>query len=79
MNSPHKGQGCGNFDVFFDLGLNQRLSKQSEAVVLIRHHAHYDVTVMSDNSLCTELDPEGLPTFQTASSFEWHSFKDQII
>ena len=28
-DSPHKGQWRGTFDVFFDLGLNKRCSKQS--------------------------------------------------
>ena len=35
-----------SFDVFFDLRLNKRLSKR-EAGDLIRHRAHYDVTVMN--------------------------------
>ena len=40
--SPHKGYWRGSSCVFFDLHMkNKRLSKQS-----IRHHAHYDVTVM---------------------------------
>ena len=34
-----------SFDVFFDLRLNKRLSKQ-DAGDLRRHRAHYDVTVM---------------------------------
>ena len=34
-----------SFDVFFDLSLNKRLSKQSGAGNLRRHRAHYDVTV----------------------------------
>ena len=34
-----------SFDVFFDLPLNKRLSKQS-AGDLRRHRAHYDVTVL---------------------------------
>ena len=29
VNSPHKGQWRGAFDVFFDLRLNKRLSKQT--------------------------------------------------
>ena len=29
VNSPHKGQWRGAFDIFFDLRLNKRLSKQS--------------------------------------------------
>ena len=32
-----------SFDVFFDLSLNKRLSKQSWAGDLRRHRAHYDV------------------------------------
>ena len=35
-----------SFDVFFDLRLNTRLSKQSWADDLRRRHAHYDVAVM---------------------------------
>ena len=35
-----------SFDVFFDLGLNKRLSKNREAGDLRRHGAHYDVIVM---------------------------------
>ena len=34
-----------SFDVFFDLRLNKRLSKQSRC--LRRHHTHYDITVMN--------------------------------
>ena len=36
-----------SFDVFFDLRLNTRLSKQSVIGNLIRHCVHYDVTVMN--------------------------------
>ena len=35
-----------SFDVFFDLRLNKRLSKNREAGDLSRHRAHYDVIVM---------------------------------
>ena len=35
-----------SFDVFFDLRLNKRLSKNRKAGDLRRHHAHYDVIVM---------------------------------
>ena len=35
-----------NVDVFFDLRLNKRLSKQSRRQSVRRHGAHYDVTVM---------------------------------
>ena len=35
-----------SFDVFLDLRLNERLSKQSWSWWLRRHRAHYDVTAM---------------------------------
>ena len=35
-----------SFDIFFDLCLNKRLSKQSWAGDLRRYRAHYDVIVM---------------------------------
>ena len=35
-----------SFDVFFDLRLNKRLSKQSRAGDLRRHRVHYEVIVM---------------------------------
>ena len=39
-----------SFDVFFDLRLNKRLSKNNrEAGDLRRHRSHYDVTVMYAN------------------------------
>ena len=38
-----------SFDVFFDLRLNKRLSKQPEAGELRRHRGHYDISVMSAN------------------------------
>ena len=41
-----------SFDVFFDLRLNKRLSKQSWACDLRRHRAHYDVIVMESPCLC---------------------------
>ena len=44
VNSPHT-HVTRSFDVFFDLRLNKRLSKQ-DAGELRRHRAHYDVTVM---------------------------------
>ena len=46
-----------SIDVFFDLLLNQRLSKQSRAGDLKRYRAHYDVPVMA------------IPWFPPASSF----------
>ena len=50
VNSPGTGEFPAqrpvtlSFNVFFDLRLNQRLSKQ--AGDLIRYRAHYDVIVM---------------------------------
>ena len=38
-----------SFDVFFDLRLNKRLTKQWWAGDLKRHRTHYDVTVMTLN------------------------------
>ena len=35
-----------SFDVFFDLPLNKRLSKNGDACGLRRYRAHYEVTVM---------------------------------
>ena len=40
-----------SFDVFFDLRLNNRLSKQSWFGDLKRYRAHYDVIVMSYQDL----------------------------
>ena len=37
------------FEVFFDLRLIKRLSKQGEADDLRRHRAHYDVIVMTSD------------------------------
>ena len=51
-NSPVSGEFpaqrpvARNFEDFFDLRLNRRLSKQWEAGDFRRHRAHYDVTVM---------------------------------
>ena len=51
-NSPTSGEFPAqrpvmpSFDVFFDLCLNKRLRKQSEAGDLRRYHIHYDVIVM---------------------------------
>ena len=38
-----------SFDVFFDLHLNKRLSKNREAGDLRRYRAHYDVIGMATN------------------------------
>ena len=51
-NSPVSGEFPAqrpvtrSFDVFFDLRLNKRLSKNREAGDLRRYRVHYDVTVM---------------------------------
>ena len=51
-NSPVSGEFPAqrpvtrSFDVFFDLRLNKRLNKQSQAGDLRRYRAHYDVIVM---------------------------------
>ena len=47
-----------SFDVFFDLRLNKRLSKQLSAVDLRRHCAHYVVTVMTWTMVSTRLAVE---------------------
>ena len=41
-----------SFDVFIDLCVNKRLSKNGVAGDLRRHRAHYDVTVMKILDLC---------------------------
>ena len=41
---PAQGSVMRSFDVFFDLRLNKRLSKQWEAGDLRRHRTYYDVT-----------------------------------
>ena len=46
-NSPHKGPWRRAFDVFFDLRLNKRLSKQS------KRRAYYDVAVMCNPTATT--------------------------
>ena len=42
-----------NFDVYFDLHPNKRLSKQLWACDLRRNRAHYDVILMHSNYLKT--------------------------
>ena len=44
---PEKTPVTRSFDVFFDLRLNKRLSKQPWGWWLKRHRAHYDVIVMA--------------------------------
>ena len=43
---PSQRQVTWKFDVFLDLSLNKRLSKNQDAGDLRRHRAHHDVTVM---------------------------------
>ena len=51
-----------SFDVFFDLRLNKRLSKQPWGFVdLRRHRAHYDVTVMSTLNKTYKVCRFGMP------------------
>ena len=56
-NSPMTGElpaqrsVTRSFDVFFDLHLNKRLSKQSQAGDLRRNGTHYDITVMAPHTL----------------------------
>ena len=47
---PAKRPVTRSFDVFFDLRPNKLLSKQSWGWWFRRHHAHYDITVMSATS-----------------------------
>ena len=46
VNSLQKRPVTRSFDVFFDLRLKKRLSKQCEAGDLRRQRAHYDVIVI---------------------------------
>ena len=62
-NSPVSGEFPAqmpvtrSFDVFFDLRLHQRLSKQCEAGDLRRYRTHYDVIVMCIQSKHKWLHP----------------------
>ena len=46
VDFPSQRPVTRSFDIFFDVGLNKRLSKQSDAGDLRRHGAHCDVTIM---------------------------------
>ena len=46
LDSPYKKPVMRSFDVYFDLRVNKRLSKQSRSRWFRRHHAHYDATLM---------------------------------
>ena len=48
---PSRRPVMWSFDVFFDLGLNKRLSKQSWGWLIETHRAHYGVTVMNCSCL----------------------------
>ena len=71
-NSPVTGEFLAqrpvtrSFDVFFDLRLNERLSKQLWGwwFDLRRHHAHYDVTVMQCFYLASDFPNEINDRFQ---------------
>ena len=41
-----KASDGGGFDVFFDLRMNNGWVNSREAGELIRHRAHYDITIM---------------------------------
>ena len=45
---PSQRPGTRSFDVFLDLRLNERLSRQSRRRCSRRHRAHYDVTVIGN-------------------------------
>ena len=70
-NSPHKGQWRRAL-IFFYLGLNKRLSKQSWLCDLRRHRANYDVTVM-----CKIIFVMG--NFPYSVTFIWMSHKKHIL
>ena len=69
-NSPAPGEFpvqrlvTRSFDVFFDLRLNKRFSKQSWAYDLRRYRAHYDVIVMGNQ--CQRSKPEGYTELETS-------------
>ena len=52
------------FDVFFDLRLNKRFSKQSWGWWLESYRAHYDVIVMHGTILGVSYDVKFLSTFR---------------
>ena len=53
---PTKKPVTRSFDVFFDLRLNKRLSKQSWGGDLRRHRAHYDVTVTKFHNMLSGVE-----------------------
>ena len=75
-NSPVTGEfhaqrpATRSFDVFFDLRLNKRLSKQSwgwrfeTPGDLRRHRAHYDVTVMYISHWAARVNSQNRPHFE---------------
>ena len=50
VNSPHRWPVTRSFDGFFYLHLKQQLSKRWRRWCLRHHRAHYDVTVMCNES-----------------------------
>ena len=62
MDSLHKRPVVWSFDIFFDLRLSKRMSKQSGHGDLRCHHTHYDVTEM-------EIDVNWYGFHYTFSSF----------
>ena len=62
-----------SFDVFFDLHLNKRLSKNGEADDLKHHRAHYGVTVMqakfSNLTNATTLPKVAIPSAAMTKGF----------
>ena len=68
------------FDVFFDLRLNKRLSKQSIRWRLRRHRAHYDVIVMK--RFLVSWDHTGSPTHDWLGTSEigaWKRHNDETF
>ena len=56
-----------SFDVFIDLRLNKRLSKNGEAGDLRRHRGHYDVNVITSANL---------EMFGILETYVWHCVTD---
>ena len=65
-----------SFDVFFDVRLNKRWVNNHEAGNLRRHHAHYDVTVMSQPYLTRERENNHLSQFR--STMSWYACAPQL-
>ena len=50
VSPPVTGASDAEFDVFFDLCMNKRLSKQSRRWWLESHRTHYDVIVLKNQA-----------------------------